>query len=228
MAPKLTVLVPSRGRPGNIRSLVSAWEATEATARLVVGVDADDPTLPGYEELPVEVFRTEPGSRPGMVAPLNQMAAAHADQADALGFLGDDCVPRTLHWDRLILDALDSPISMAYGNDLFQGANIPTAIVMSADIVRCLGFMALPSLAHICVDCVWLDLGRALNSITYLPEVILEHMHPAAGKASSDAQYDAVNHPTPFGVDRGIYERYRLDGLAADVERLRKVAINAK
>ena len=55
--------------------------------------------------------------------------------------------------------------------------------------------MVPPGMIHLYFDNFWLDFGRAMGKITYLPDVIIEHMHPAVGKAVLDAGYQEVNAP---------------------------------
>ncbi len=45
------------------------------------------------------------------------------------------------------------------------------------------------------VDNYWRDLGTAAGCLTYLPDAIVEHLHPSAGKAALDEGYGRVNAP---------------------------------
>src|ERR1022692_4739674 len=70
----------------------------------------------------------------------------------ALCSMGDDHLPRTPGWDRLLLDGLaDMGGGFAYGNDLYQGEILPTAVAVSSPIVAALGWMCLPALNHMFV-----------------------------------------------------------------------------
>lgn len=233
------MLVPTRGRPDNARRLLAACEATCVlpTTRIIFGVDADDPARPGYNQVvwpqnpylpwPSAIGRGMllPGSKhPGMVDCLNRMFR-FGDTADTYGFMGDDHLPATPGWDKALCDALaGKTAALAYGNDLLQGERIPTAVAMTASIPRTLGYMAPPELAHLYVDNFWSDLGQGLGALTYLPDVIIEHLHPVAGKAEWDAGYRAVNADASFTADRVAYERYRAERLPADLAKLRAIA----
>jgi hypothetical protein len=93
---------------------------------------------------------------------------------------------------------------------------------MTSDIVTTLGYFAPPALVHLCLDLVWLDLGRGLDRITYLPDVVIEHMHPAAGKADVDQGYEEVNSAEQVSSDSAAYIDYRDNGgLEADLTKLR-------
>lgn len=214
----LTVLVPSRGRPDNARRLLAACAETAPAARIVIGVDEDDPTLPAYRALDGSIAIAPSRGRPGMVDALNVLSELFVSDSDHLGFLGDDHLPGTPGWDTA-LTAAAGPTGMAYGNDLIQCANLPTAVVMSAAIPRALGYMAPPELAHLYVDNVWLDWGREVG-IRYLSDVVIEHLHPIAAKADWDAGYEAVNGGAAAEADRLAYERYRSTRLADDLAKL--------
>lgn len=216
----LIVLVPTRGRVANALRLAEAMtELNRADTRLVLGVDADDPDLDAYRKVaPVTVV--EPRG-PGMVGALNQLVEAHGEATGALGFLGDDHCPRTVGWDTHLVEALYAQRGgIAYGNDLVHGANLATAVVMDARIPRTLGYMAPPTLQHLYVDNVWLDWGRGLDQLTYLPHVVIEHLHPLVGKAASDERYVVVNNDAMFERDRLAYEEYKALGLGLDLAHL--------
>jgi hypothetical protein len=219
----LAVIVPTRGRPQNAARLQQAFKDTESlNATLVLVVDGDDPELPSYRDALTDgVLITFPGpTGTGMVQALNWAAALIAPQYDALGFMGDDHLPRTAGWDAHVLGALSGPWPhVVYGNDLFQGERLPTAAFLPSRVVRALGFMAPPVLRHLYVDNFWLDLGTQLGGLRYLPEVVIEHIHPAAGKTAMDGRYAAVNAPEADVADRLAWLEFRDGGGFADALR---------
>lgn len=230
MTVKLTVLVPSRGRPENAARLVAALDATCVLPATTIqfGVDSDDPMWQYYCQAAndmasdrTQVTVCRPSGRRGMVDALNQMWCSRPQSADVFAFMGDDHLPLTPGWDKALCDAIGDRPGLAYGNDLIHGPNLPTAVAMSAAIPRALGYLAPPELAHLFVDNVWLDWGRALGAITYLPDVVIEHLHPLVGKASTDDGYQAVNANAAMDADRVAYETYRDGRMAEDVAKLR-------
>lgn len=235
MRNKLALLIPTRGRPAAAQDLLDACAktGTDEQTTIFFGVDSDDETLEQYREVvraaddvAALVYTIEPGTRRGMVAALNQMVRLmnldpELDNHEfALGFMGDDHRPRTPQWDTQLLAALgEHRYAVAYGNDLLQGENLATAVVMTDDIPHILGYMAPPELVHLYVDNVWMDWGRA-TSLTYLPDVVLEHMHPVAGKSPLDEGYGAVNSGEVNSLDKAAYDAYVRDRLANDLKKL--------
>jgi hypothetical protein len=128
---------------------------------------------------------------------------------------------RSKGWDRRIAEALATP-GIAYGNDLLMGADLPTAVFMSSVIPRALGWFALPTCNHLYIDNGWKTLGQRLGCLRYLPDVVIEHMHPLGGKAPWDATYDHGNGPN-IEHDRLAYAEWAAGPIEADLARVRAV-----
>lgn len=206
----MIVIVPSRGRPQNIERLVGDWLDTATTdADLRVVIDADDPELDRYLKIEEAPFlEIEVQQQRGLNRILNAAAIIEASYYGIVGFMGDDHAPRTIGWDQKIRDVLEDSIGVAYGDDLLMGETIPTAAFITSNLVRCLGWYSPPALTHLCLDVFWKHLGEA-TSLHYLPDVIIEHMHPANGKAEFDERYAAVNNPGMVKRDAGAWYGYR-------------------
>ena len=230
--PELAVIVPTRGRPENIRRLIGAWDFTNAwdAADLVVVADADDPEIGGYraiwaedDALPAELM-VIPAWLP-MVHKLDAAARELSVRYWALGFAGDDHLPQTIGWAKSYLTALrELGTGMVYGDDGYQGAKLSTEWAITSDVVLALGRMVPAPVEHMYCDNAMMDLFTAAGALRHLPEIRIEHMHPVAGKADTDAQYQRVNHRDQFRKDRTTYERWQrltLPGQAATVRQLR-------
>lgn len=226
-------IVPSRRRPGNVRELLDAWEQTRTYAELWVCVDSDDPELAGYKEIEFPQWarlRVAPRMRLGPC--LNKYAVEHVvglqphwTGREVVGFMGDDHRPRTKRWDEIFGDiAVQTGPSIMYGNDLLQGPNLPTAVAMTSDIVEALGYFCPPPLVHMALDNAWKAWGEAIGRLRYVPEVIIEHMHPVAKKSQQDPTYEDV---WPYmGPDLERWGVYQLSGeLEADVDRLKALIV---
>ena len=219
MSGQLALLVPSRGRPRQAAKLAHQIRDTSTPGFTVPYflLDHDDPALDGYlDEFhqitwpDLMIMITQPGGPRRMGPVLNRAARLLAGGHTWLGFMGDDHWPRTPGWDRALCGALDGRPGLAYGNDLFQSQRLPTACVLTADIVRVLGYMSPPPLEHLWIDDFWLTLGRALDNLAYLPNVLIEHRHPAAGKADMDASYEASGcSPAQMEADKIRWDAWR-------------------
>ena len=189
----IALLIPSRGRPERAeRMILSALETASDTIEVRLLVDPDDPRLAEYQALifaPL-VLRVLPAPM-GYTAALNHAAREAWDEFAVLGAFGDDVVFRTSGWDRRVEEALQHP-GIAYGDDLIHGRNHPSAVFMSSAIAKALGWLALPATTHQWADDGWKRLGQATGTLRFVEEVIVEHEHPAVGKAEWDETYTAV------------------------------------
>jgi hypothetical protein len=208
---KMIILVPTRGRPMNATQLLSTHEELSAASDLLFIIDANDPEHDQYHfEVGAERCMTIENQTRGMAYPINKAANAIAKQNkyDFFAFLGDDHRPRTAEWDLQLMAAMQRQPSMVYGNDLLQGKRLPTMIVMTSDIVKALGGMVPPNMKHLYLDNFWKKLGEDLGALTYLDDVIIEHMHPVAGKAEWDEGYKEVNAQEVYSFDALAYQNY--------------------
>ena len=221
----LLLVVPSRGRPGNIARL---WEAMQATCQgdttLLVGLDADDPTAQSYPQGPV--YRARAGLRQ-VVVWINELTmplmggSSPVSDYRYIGHIGDDNVPRTKGWDVRVMEALELT-PFAFGNDLYPyrppGA-LCCHVFCRSEVIRALGYLGPPSLRHMYVDDVWMAWGQAAG-ITFLQDVIIEHLHYSAGKSEPDDNYR--ESAVYFGADSAAYTAYCNDpaGLGADIRKL--------
>jgi hypothetical protein len=214
----MALLVPSRGRPGSIRRLMEAMHATcTADTTLIVGLDDDDPRVLEYPSGPV--YEVCSGLR--QVGPwVNELARFRGRGYDVLGHIGDDNLPQTPGWDATVMRALEAT-PFAFGNDRYprEPGSLPCHIFMRSQVVDALGYMAPPQIRHV-VDLAWREWGKACG-ITYLPEVIIEHLHWTVGKSELDDVYAAINDLTPG--DNEAFQGYCANGLTDDIVRIKSV-----
>lgn len=218
----VTMLVPSRGRPESVYRMAEAWEQTDPLqeAKLVWLVDADDPDADEYRDAFDRhqwMYSVWFPTWQTMVAKVN--AAAPLAVTPVVGFIGDDHLPRTSGWASRLAAANDAfGPGIFYGPDGIQDMKLPTWWAMDTRIVHELGKMIPADVEHLYCDNAVLELGKAARCIWYLPEVMIEHMHPVAEKAEWDEGYRRVNDPSQYerdrrefagwlGTDRGIQAR---------------------
>lgn len=218
----LTMYVPTKSRPENALKLQEQfYKTTTVTSRIVFINSDNDPNLDRYSGL-AETILVSPKNA-GFVSPLNlgYLQDRRKVYSFAVGFMGDDHFPRTVGWDEMFVQALlDMKTGLVYGNDGLQGEAIPTQIAMTADIPLTLGFMTLPQLWHLYADNFWLDLGKAIGRIKYLPEAYLEHRHPAVGKAAPDPGYEFSGAFALDQRDKAVYQQYLKDDLEGDARKI--------
>jgi len=236
----ILVIAPSRGRPGAAQMLWTSMQNTVRAldTRLLIVADADDPEVGKYLHLPETgaakrfgfdidrlLIRVLTGNDTGdMTTAMNTAAKAFYDRPHAIiGMVNDDHRFLTPGWDLRVEDALREP-GIAYGDDLFQGERLVAGgVFMNAVIPRALGWYCLPSCRHLFVDNVWTELGKHLGLLRYQPDVVIEHLHPFAGKGTWDEGYERANNQAAIDADRVAYEEWRdRGGLVTDAARVRE------
>lgn len=202
----VAVIIPSTGRAKQCARLVERiHDTSHHWPVVVVSVEHDDAetymaelgTLLPPSVTPWCIGLFGPAERSsGHVAAINRAVRHLLEQPESPRMIikmDDDHWPVSSRWDVAYLAALDAlgGTGVVYGNDLFQGEKLPTVPGLSTNIVRELGWYAPPRLGHLFCDNFWLELGRRSGRLTYMPEVIIEHRHPHAGKAAKDGVYEA-------------------------------------
>lgn len=222
MGKGLLTLVPTRNRVENALGLLHTWYDTskDEDSGLLFVLGTEDPRYREYfDKIPEEHIIDFPER--GLVKALNYASVLYTQEYEAIGFMGDDHRPRTPGWDAAYLDELRKLRSgYVYGNDLLMGERIPTQVAISSTIIEALGFFGPPGFTHLCVDLTWKDMGEGLHRITYLDDVIVEHMHPAAGKAENDSGYQHVNSSMMVKLDEQEYMRWKREDFRTELHRV--------
>lgn len=229
--PNLIVLVPTRTRPYNVTRIVDAWWGTGAfeVAQLRFIIDEDDASYGAYrrllDHLPEVTFHTAAEWQP-LVPKLNGAALRVAEQGqfDNIAFMGDDHVPRTERWAHLLVERHKPDIWFQWGRDGIQDDKLSTWWSVKAEWVRTLGKMVPGDVEHLYCDNAVMALGNEAGLSRYNHDILIEHMHPLAGKAMKDAQYLRVNSEMQYHRDSSAFSAWRRSGLASDATLLRDAA----
>jgi hypothetical protein len=225
----IAVVCPSRGNPKALTEAALSFRDTrmDDTSVFVAAVDEDDPVLAKYvealEDISCDLVIVPRGESGNMNRALNYAARRYAQRAEIVGFIGDDHRFRTKGWDRVIHAVMkEHGDGLAYGNDLFQGEALPTAVFISSSIVNALGWFGPPLCKHLYLDNTWKILGDRADCLYYLPDVIIEHMHPAAGKGEWDENHIRVNASEVYSHDRTMFESWLANGIEQDVATVKE------
>jgi hypothetical protein len=226
----IVVVIPSRGRPDAAGEAIEAVRSTASlvTTSVVLAVDRDDPSLPGYRDLRFDGFGPQvltvvldPDETGDLTRATNTVSLriAREDPSSIIGNLNDDHRARTPGWDLVVTEALATP-GIAYGDDMIHGAHLPSAPFMSASIALALGWYALPSCRHMYIDDAWRELGKALGVLRYCPEIVFEHLHESVGKATWDEGY--ARGYSSVDADHAAYDEWLKRYLKLDVANVQR------
>lgn len=213
------VLCPSRGRPDAAKALAASFEETrrDPGSRLVFIVDKDDVRRLRYPD-------------PYVVPPHGDMGGALREaaadpvlvgDATSVGVVGDDCRFRTPGWDVSLDGWLTGHVGIAWPDD---GWDHPWSSEekaahwwVSRPIFDAFGIA--PPTHHLFMDDYWAVLAKAADCGRYFPDVLVEHLHPMAGKAPEDDTYR--RHRRFVIRDRRWWHVWQRDAKARDARRLR-------
>ena len=213
---RILLIVPTKGRPEKHLEFYESFKDNSTDTDLIFVLSLGDiqyPRIPGVKYETVD--------SPTMSGKLNTTAVKYANDYDYIAFMGDDVRIRTEAWDAKMLQEISSiPNVIAYGNDLYQGEELPTAVLMDTNIIKTLGFMSPPEFRHLYIDNYWKSLGTKLSSLKYFSEIILEHLHFTIGKAVEDNTYKESSSSEAFLHDRQAYHNYIANKLNSDVNKL--------
>lgn len=199
------VILPTRDRPDNAERCINALKEHSVLSDFCIAIDDDQADL--YPRLDDVIYEVNPRLR--MNGTLNLVANKYVDKYETIFFLGDDHLVKTPNWDEYLSKAIASKgYGLAYGNDLLQGISLATAVMMSTNLIKPVGYMAPPKLIHLFMDNYWMTLGRNLGTLWYFDKVIIEHLHPVAGKVEWDDAYLLNNSTEVSNADRDEFLRY--------------------
>ena len=212
---KIAIIIPTRERSHKIDDLHKQWfnmlDITCSTDCIIV-LDEDNeqtyPRLSGFIYIIVKM-----GTQKGANYPLNQAAVALCNNYEYIGFWGDDHFPRTLNWNSIMYEVLNTnkPYAIGYGNDLFQKENLPTEVIMDSKYIQKLGYMSHPNFSHLYIDNFWKFMGIYMGNLNYMDNVIIEHLHYSLGKCPFDSMYGINNTQECYSVGRFIFNEVITD-----------------
>ena len=218
----LLVIVPTRGRRGQCERLLKSFTETATCADLLFVTDPDDAeTYAGMDWGLAAVAELAP--REYLSAKLNKTALAMTDVYDVLMWLGDDTVPVTPGWDKIMLAALEDlgGHGWIYPDDRRRN-DVPEHWMVSSDVVKALGWFANPHLNHFYLDNSIAELGKRAGLIRWCPQAVVEHLHYSVAK---DVERDEVYQSTEekFGdSDLKAFHEWRASQCANEVSVLRR------
>jgi glycosyltransferase involved in cell wall biosynthesis len=218
--PTLSLIVPTRGRPRQLRRFLRSLAATTARpsrVEILLVVDADDPTSRHvwYPRVRVRVVTGPPGRTMGE---LNR-AGAVAARGEFLMLLNDDVVARTRGWDAAVLAAaarFPDRIGLVHVNDTLVRDHLCVFPLVSRRYCELAGGLCPPDYRRYRIDDHIEDVFNRLAALgeprtVYLPDVVFEHhnavRHPTAGRVyEADPKVLAEDAPRFAAHHRGREE----------------------
>lgn len=198
---KISLLVPTRGRPENVMRLIESIHSTAlCRPEIIIRYDSDDHTSRKLTELLKEYTSAIPdwdysitvigGPRKTMTSYWNDCAKEAT--GDILMFAADDICFRTKGWDSLVRRTFDEhPDKMIFvhGDDGHWGNQFGTHGFLHRKWVDTLGYVLPPYFSSDFGDTWVNEVADSIGRRVFLP-IFIEHMHPLWGKAKTDKTYE--------------------------------------
>lgn len=180
----ISILAPSRGRvEAACEMACSARLTANGPVEILVYADNDDPT--DYETRPC--LRVHRGPRITLSDCWNKLA--DIAEGDILGMGADDIRFRTQGWDLRVRDMFDmfsDRIAFVHGRDGIHDEKLGTHGFVSREWVDTVGYFTWPTFPADYAD-TWLHvLADGIGRRVFVPDVLIEHLHPIAGKGEWD------------------------------------------
>lgn len=206
------------------------------TSRGILWVDADAERY-RHIRLPDNWIRHD-ALEWGSIAPAMEWVLERYPDASQYGWLADDTVPQTPQWDTK-LEAAAGDWKLAYACDLWlsekpktlrslaQGRNLSSGLCWGGNLVRTVGWWALPGVRQAGIDTAWTALVKPLRLYRYVPRVIVEHRNWRTGKRDKDEGDEWTRPDAPDYVDHDlkVRERWVATELAPTRRRVRRAAL---
>ena len=197
---KLSLLLPTRGRPFLLKRLFQSFVQHSADLRnleIILCLDDDDPESHKIEDSRLNIVKII-GAHSTMGD--YNTKCLEASSGDLIMLMNDDLVVMTPKWDRIIREfsaTIPDDIYLAYPDDM-EGARIPTFPILPRKTCDILCNPFPKEYQDLFIDMHVLDIFQRLKRlgkkrIFYLDHVRLDHRHFVAGKVRRDATYNRKN-----------------------------------
>ena len=177
-------ILPSLGRPERAQEVAE----TAPDAPIILRLHWGDPRLEDYMKVKwPRLWSVVTSEKLSLCETLNWAFKEHP-LARCYGFLADDTIPSPKEW-WLELEHYAGNWNIAFPDDGVHGKHLCTHHCIGGDLMREVGWWALPGLKHSYVDTAWYLIGSNLGLLRYRKRVKFNHAHPINKKAEQDATY---------------------------------------
>ncbi len=187
-------LLPSLSRPANLVRFFAACKETGTTTPGAVLIDSADYAKhqQAYAalQLPLgwHVWTTKGVTQGDKIREI-----WHEIKDSAwLGLIGDDNIPETPGWDKLLVDQLASAGIVSCDDGWQAPRRIGNCWVMSGSVIRAVDYIFAPGMHHLFVDDLWEQLGRETGAWECRQDIMVRHAHVMKGEAQIDDTHRAA------------------------------------
>lgn len=213
-APRLLIKMPTRSRSERFFRALDAYYANLShaiTYHFVISCDIDDRVMNSPDVL--ERLKSYPnlsiyfGNNTDKIMACNADIEKHLD-FDIILLASDDMIPVVFGYDLIISQAFDNYYPNLDGvlhfNDGYTKAALDTLPILGKKYYDHFGYIYYPGYKTSHCDNEMTYVATAMNKLKYFDDVIIEHRHPAWGKATLDELY--VQNDRDFWTDKALFD----------------------
>lgn len=174
----------SSKRPEMLKRMIKSFLSTkELDSELFIYISEKDKDNFNFDEFPLTNKVTFHIGTPKYYAEvLNFVSTNLYPDVEYYQEINDDHIYRTQGWDKILIEEIEKNggIGLSAGDDLWKNDRSsyePSGVVVSGNIVRCLGWMVYPGFRQYNLDVFLWDLGSSIKRFFVRKDVIIEHMH---------------------------------------------------
>lgn len=183
MTPHITIIHPSRSRPEMAIYTYARWKgmsSNPSNIEYLMSIDNSDPYIDEYMEwYPCALI----GNNSSAIEAIN--VAAEQAKGNLLIVVSDD-FDCPMHWDKLLLDALEGKEDFVVKTDDGAQPWIITLPIMDRKYYHRFGYVYNPDYKHMFADTEMTHVGAMLGKTINLP-IKFEHRHYTTGAMQKDA-----------------------------------------
>lgn len=221
---KLLVICPTRQRAHKCKKMLKSFTAKSSKDSAVLFlVDQDDPELQHYQTLFHDYSCAYTINPRQTYIQLMNAAFKACPNHEFYCPANDDFIFETHGWDIAMMGIIDDQfqsIGIAHCNDGIQHEKIPVVAVISGVIVRALGWVFPPVLRHLFGDNALNIIGRGLNRMCYVSNIVVKHDHPLVNKEAEDEIYKQTNSDERYHKDGIIFKQWEKNQAKHDIIRV--------
>jgi len=223
---RIALITPTRGRPSGLMRLYESIASTISGKHEVVFayyIDDDDEKLSEYNDLQ---FPEHPNisivpfvsQRQIIARAFNLMAGQIKSEYYMNG--ADDMVFITPGWDEILSHRIVChPYGLYYFDDGIQHEGLATFAIVSRQWISLIGYFFPEEIRHNYIDTYIFDVACRAETLVYIAEVKLEHLHFTVNNSLYDETYaEAEQH---WGVDAEAYNNLT-DRRIAEAQQIRE------
>jgi len=227
---KISLLLPSRGRPKKFNRLISSINKTTfdlSSIELISIHDNDDESFEEIEFKKCKFKNIQIKSEQSSMGFYNS-ACLKKSSGESIILINDDVIFKTKDWDKLVIDLAlkhKDGVYLGYGNDLFKGSKLPTFPILNRTLIELIKDPYPLEYKGAFIDTHLNDLFQIIRKkyqdrFEYLEKFVIEHLHYRTGKSKVDEIYLKRDR---FGDDNAFLKKIktRVDHSNLILEHLR-------